>query len=121
MRIPLRLAMNLYETEEENRKYLAGAGVLTIRAWTISITTIRPWGPVHSYILEDLRRFTGGDVEEMKKYLTINPVPLSETLGTITGKYPAKDKITFFFCGSAGRGVYSAAPAYIGYQQSLPF
>src|SRR5208282_914673 len=38
--------------------------------------------------------FTGGDIEEMLRFLEVIPVPLTESLGTVTGKYPAKDKIT---------------------------
>ena len=90
---PIRLAMNLYETEEENKKYLAKLG-FDDKGIDHLYHYYAPLGACSSYILEDIRRFTGGNVEEIKKFITINPVPLSETLGTLTGKYPAKDKIT---------------------------
>ncbi len=90
---PMRLAMNLYETEEENRDFLGKLG-LDEKTVDHVFEYYAPLGACSSYILEDLRRFTGGKVDEMKKFLSIVPVPLSETLGTITGKYPAKDKIT---------------------------
>ncbi len=38
--------------------------------------------------------FTDGNLDEMLKCIEIVPVPLTESLGTVTGKYPAKDKIT---------------------------
>ena len=90
---PMRLAMNLYETEQENRDYLGKLG-LDEKTVDHVFEYYAPLGACTSYILEDIRRFTGGKVDEMKKFISIVPVPLSETLGTITGKYPAKDKIT---------------------------
>jgi serine protein kinase len=30
----------------------------------------------------------------MLEFIQIIPVPMTESLGTVTGKYPAKDKIT---------------------------
>ena len=90
---PMRLAMNLYETEEENRAYLSDLG-LDDKTVDHVFDYYAPLGACSSYILEDIRRFTGGKTEDMKKFLSIVPVPLSETLGTVTGKYPAKDKIT---------------------------
>ncbi len=35
-----------------------------------------------------------GDLANMLHHVEIFPVPLTESLGTVTGKYPAKDKIT---------------------------
>ncbi len=90
---PMRLAMNLYETKEENRTWLGKLG-FGDEALEALYANYAPLGACSSYILEDLRRYTGGDVEAMKGFITIVPVPLSETLGTVTGKYPAKDKIT---------------------------
>ena len=40
------------------------------------------------------RILPNGKIDEMLKFVQIFPVPLTESLGTITGKYPAKDKIT---------------------------
>jgi serine protein kinase len=33
-------------------------------------------------------------VDELLDFIEVAPVPLSESLGTVTGKYSAKDKIT---------------------------
>ena len=90
---PMKLAMNLYETEDENRKYLSKTGFADEEIEKL-YSSYTPLGACSSYILEDLRKYTGGNIEEMKKFISIHPVPLSETLGTVTGKYPAKDKIT---------------------------
>jgi serine protein kinase len=54
----------------------------------------RPLGACSAYIWNDIRNYTGGDLEKMLEFVEIVPVPLTESLGTVTGKYPAKDKIT---------------------------
>ena len=90
---PMKLAMNLFETEDENRGYLSKSG-FSDKDIDKLYEYYSPLGACSSYILEDIRKFTGGNIDDMKKFININPVPLSETLGTITGKYPAKDKIT---------------------------
>ena len=42
----------------------------------------------------DIRTHADGDIDEMLKFVEVIPVPLTESLGTVTGKYSAKDKIT---------------------------
>ncbi len=54
----------------------------------------RPLGACSGYIWNDIRSHCSGNLEEMLKFIEIIPVPLTESLGTVTGKYPAKDKIT---------------------------
>jgi len=54
----------------------------------------RPLGACSDYILTDIRQHVGGDVEALRKFVRVIPVPMSETLGTVTGKYSARDKIT---------------------------
>ena len=54
----------------------------------------RPLGACSGYIWNDIRDHCDGNVDEMLKFVEITPVPLTESLGTVTGKYPAKDKIT---------------------------
>ena len=90
---PMKLAMNLYETEDKNKKALSKTGFSDKKIEEI-YKNYRPLGACSSYILNNIREYTNGNIEEMKKFFKIIPVPLSETLGTITGKYPAKDKIT---------------------------
>jgi len=42
----------------------------------------------------DIRNYAGGNISAMLDSVEIIPVPLIESLGTVTGKYSAKDKIT---------------------------
>jgi serine protein kinase len=91
---PMILAMNLCETPEESRRYLAetagfdGAGLERLSAG------YRPLGACSGYIWNDIRSHCGGDLARMLGFIEVVPVPLAESLGTVTGKYPAKDKIT---------------------------
>jgi len=90
---PLKLMMNLYESEEENKAALLKAAFTEEQIETL-YKNYSPLGACSSYILNDIKEYSNGNIEEMKKFIKIIPVPISETLGTITGKYPAKDKIT---------------------------
>jgi serine protein kinase len=87
------LAMNLFDTPDETRAFLGKQGLSRAEIDTIYLN-YRPLGACSAYIWNDLRGFTGGDIDEMLKLIKIVPVPLTESLGTVTGKYAAKDKIT---------------------------
>ena len=91
---PMILAMNLYDTPQENRERLAAAHGFTDLQVEQLYGNYRPLGACSGFIWNDLRKATGGDLEKMLSHVEIVPVPLIESLGTITGKYPAKDKIT---------------------------
>ncbi|MBA3028073.1 MAG: serine protein kinase PrkA [Desulfobacteraceae bacterium] len=91
---PMILAMNLFERLDEGKDFLAktfGFSDLEIETFH---ENYRPLGACSGFILDDLRRYTGGDIQKMLDHIDILPVPLTESLGTLTGKYPAKDKIT---------------------------
>lgn len=91
---PMVLALNLFETRSESMAYLAKRckiGDTTLALWD---ENYRPLGACSAYIWNDLREAHKGDVEKMLSCIDIVPVPLVESLGTVTGKYPAKDKIT---------------------------
>lgn len=90
---PMILAMNLYESTDKNKESLSKLGFTTKQIEKL-YENHRPLGACSSYILNDLKNYTDGDIEKIKELITILPVPLSETLGIVTGKYPAKDKIT---------------------------
>ncbi len=90
---PMVLAMNLFDTPDETRAFLGKQGLSNEEIDTIYLN-YRPMGACSAYIWDDLRGFTGGDIDEMLKHIKIVPVPLTESLGTVTGKYAAKDKIT---------------------------
>ena len=91
---PMILAMNLFETEAENREWLAKKFRFTDKQLDQLYENYRPLAACSGYILNDIRVLTNNKADEMLKFLEIVPVPLIESLGTVTGKYPAKDKIT---------------------------
>ena len=51
-------------------------------------------GSCSYYILSQIKNYCNGDIEKIKDFIEVNAVPVSESRGTITGKYAAKDKIT---------------------------
>lgn len=90
---PMILALNLFDSKDENKKFLADLGFDDKKIEEL-YENYRPLGACSDYILKSLRNLTNGDMKKLKELIEIVPVPLSETLGTVTGKYPAKDKIT---------------------------
>ncbi|MDP2907502.1 MAG: serine protein kinase PrkA [Nanoarchaeota archaeon] len=90
---PMLLAMNLSESKEKSKELLSKLG-FTDKKIEELFENYRPLGACSDFILKDLKNFTNGDLKKLKELIDIIEVPLSETLGTITGKYPAKDKIT---------------------------
>ena len=91
---PMILAMNLFPSRKESLSHLAGTFGFSDGELEKYSANYRPLGACSDYILNDIRNVTSGSVEELLDYIEIIPVPLSESLGTITGKYSAKDKIT---------------------------
>jgi serine protein kinase len=91
---PMVLAMNLFENPDENREYLAREIGFSDEQIETFYEDYRPLGACSGYIWNDIRNLCGGSLKEMLKFIEIFPVPLVESLGTVTGKYPAKDKIT---------------------------
>jgi serine protein kinase len=91
---PMILAMNLYEDPEKNKTFLIDTIGFSGAQIEKLYENYRPLGACSEYIWNDIRMYTDGKVEEMLKFVKILPVPLTESLGTVTGKYPAKDKIT---------------------------
>jgi serine protein kinase len=91
---PMILAMNLVDDLDENREFLAREFSFSDGKIEKLYEDFRPLGACSGYIWNDIRNFTGGNINDMLEFIEIAPVPLTESLGTITGKYPAKDKIT---------------------------
>lgn len=91
---PMILAMNLFETADANRAFLTGQCGFSDSVLETVYDNYRPLGACSGYIWNDIRTFCDGDLERMLGFVEVVPVPLSESLGTVTGKYPAKDKIT---------------------------
>jgi serine protein kinase len=91
---PMILAMNLFETPDQNREFLAKQIGFSDKQMDALYENYRPLGACSGYILNDIKNFTNGSLDEVLEFIEIIPVPLTESLGTVTGKYPAKDKIT---------------------------
>jgi len=91
---PMILAMNLFEAPDENKTFLAKQLGFSDNEVEKLYDDYRPIGACSGYIWNDIRNFADGKIDEMLKSVEIIPVPLTESLGTVTGKYPAKDKIT---------------------------
>jgi serine protein kinase len=90
---PMILAMNLYEAKDDNIKYLSDAGFKDIQIEEL-YKNYRPLGSCTYYILNQIRKYCDNNIEKIKDFIEVSAVPVSESRGTITGKYAAKDKIT---------------------------
>jgi serine protein kinase len=91
---PMILAMNLLESKEKNKEYLAELGGFSDEQIDKLYLNYRPLGACSDYILNDIREHCDGEREKLLSFFEVVPVPLSESMGTMTGKYSAKDKIT---------------------------
>jgi serine protein kinase len=91
---PMILGMNLFDDLNENKEFLAKQIGFSDNEIEELYANYRPLGACSGYVWNDIRNLCDGNIEEMLKYIEITPVPLNESLGTVTGKYPAKDKIT---------------------------
>ncbi|MFH2091092.1 MAG: serine protein kinase PrkA [Pseudomonadota bacterium] len=91
---PMILAMSLCETKDQSKEYLGKQFKFSDKQIDKLYKTYRPLGACSAYILNQIREHTDNDISKMLSFIEITPVPLIESLGTITGKYPAKDKIT---------------------------
>jgi serine protein kinase len=91
---PMILAMNLFDSPEENKAYLSKSFGFADKQIDVIFENYRPLGACSGYIWNNLREHTDDDIDKMLEFIDIIPVPLTESLGTVTGKYPAKDKIT---------------------------
>ncbi len=90
---PMILAMNLFEKSDDTKNYFIKMGLTNKQIEKYYKNSV-PLGACSNYILSDIRKHLNGKIEEIEKFIEIIPVPISETLGTVTGKYSAKDKIT---------------------------
>ncbi|HEX2962729.1 MAG TPA: hypothetical protein VHO43_13105, partial [Ignavibacteriales bacterium] len=90
---PMILAMNLFTCKDDNKETLLSQGFTTAEVEDF-YRNYRPLGADSEFILNDLKTYFDEDLDRVKECIDIVKVPISETMGTITGKYPAKDKIT---------------------------
>jgi serine protein kinase len=91
---PMILGMNIYDAPDKNREFLSQEVGFSDNEIENLWVNYRPLGACSAFIWNDIRNFTNGDLAQMLDFIQIIPVPMTESLGTITGKYPAKDKIT---------------------------
>ncbi len=91
---PVILGMHLLESADESRAFLGRKFGFDDAQLDRLYANYRPLGACSAYIWNDIRNHCDGKLEAMLEHVDIVPVPLTESLGTITGKYPAKDKIT---------------------------
>ena len=91
---PMILAMNLHDDPDESRSYLARKIGFSDEELDRCYHNYRPLGACTGYIWNDIRNHCDGKLDAMLDFVDVIPVPLTESLGTVTGKYPAKDKIT---------------------------
>jgi len=91
---PMILAMNLCESRGRSMEQMAAEFGFSDREVERCFENYRPLGACSGYIWQQIRSYADGDIQAMLDFVEVVPVPLVESLGTITGKYPAKDKIT---------------------------
>ncbi len=91
---PMILAMSFKENKDASASYLAKAFKFKDKEIEVLYEKYRPLGACSAYIWHQIREYCDDTPADMMEFIEIVPVPLIESLGTITGKYPAKDKIT---------------------------
>ena len=91
---PMILAMNLLPDADDNKAFLAKSVGFTDKEIEALYENYRPLGACSGYIWNDIGAHCGQDLNAWLSFVEVTPVPLTESLGTVTGKYPAKDKIT---------------------------
>ncbi|MBI34895.1 MAG: serine protein kinase [Flavobacteriales bacterium] len=91
---PMILAMNLFDTKNENIEFIKKLGA-TDKQIDKFYENYRPLGACSDYILQELKEHTDYDFEKLlSNHIEVVKIPISESRGTLTGKYAAKDKIT---------------------------
>ena len=90
---PMILAMNLHKDGDQNRAYLKEKGASDQQLVEI-YRNYRSLGACSDYIWEEIKEYCNGDIEKALEFIEVVPIPISESRGTLTGKYAAKDKIT---------------------------
>lgn len=90
---PMILASNIFKDSEKSASFLREAGFDddAIEAFTPRARTL---GASTEYLVRKLFERYGGDVGKVLEHVALMPVPITESQGTLTGKYASKDKIT---------------------------
>ena len=90
---PMILAMNLFDDRKDNVEFLKNSGASEHQVENF-YQNYRPLGACSYYILNQVLDNLDGDVNKLDEFIDVVLVPISESRGTLTGKYAAKDKIT---------------------------
>jgi len=90
---PMILAMNMFPNREDSYKFLRNLGAKDKQIEEY-YKNYRPLGACTDYMFDQIRNFCDGDMKKMAEFIEVVPIPISESRGTLTGKYAAKDKIT---------------------------
>ena len=90
---PIILGLNLYKDKTQVKKYFKSLGAKD-KPFEELYQKRRPLGACSDYILDQIIEHCGEDMEKVKEFIEIVPIPINESRGTLTGKYAAKDKIT---------------------------
>ncbi len=95
---PMILAMNLFDSREENLQFFLQQGFSEEQVKKM-YENYRPLGACSDYIFRELKEKIGGnssqDLERIiQECIEVKPVIISDTQGILTGKYSARDKIT---------------------------
>lgn len=91
---PMILAMNMMEIKSDSKEFFEKQFQFSSKEVDKIFGLYRPLGACSGYIWNQIREYCDNDIDKMLSFVEIIAVPLTESLGTITGKYPAKDKIT---------------------------
>ncbi|NDY72490.1 serine protein kinase PrkA [Desulfobacter hydrogenophilus] len=91
---PMILAMSFKGSKDASMSYLSKTFKFKGKEIESLYEKYRPLGACSAYIWNQIREYCDNNSDQMMEFIEIVPVPLIESLGTITGKYPAKDKIT---------------------------
>ncbi|EIM65047.1 Ser protein kinase [Desulfobacter postgatei] len=91
---PMILAMSVRGNKDASMSYLSKSFKLKDKEIESLYEKYRPLGACSAYIWNQIREYCDDDPDKMMEFIEIVAVPLIESLGTITGRYPAKDKIT---------------------------
>ena len=90
---PMILAMNLFDDKAQNIEFLQKQGASDSQISSL-YKNWRSLGACSYYIYDQIRNYCDGDLEKILDFIEVLPVEISESRGTLTGKYAAKDKIT---------------------------
>lgn len=90
---PMILAMNLFDSKQKSMEYLAKNGFADKDVEKM-FRNYRPLGASTEYLWHRLINKFDGDLVKILEHVKVSPVSMRESLGTITGKYSAKDIIT---------------------------